>query len=572
MSGRFQLTANLNRLINLLLMLVCLATASGMLLIVRQAYETSASLQLTLAQLPVYERSLRLVEAVSAERGPTNAMLGERDADPQQLAQARALSDERLAQLQETLRQCPSCSVTAGQVETAYQGMLQARELLDLRLQTPPGSPDRVSVAEVVQAMIRAADENFIAANRTLQDLAYRTPDISNCLANARLAARLRDTAGRLGSLLTPALQAGRPPTPEEQVHLQQTLGRVQQLVDLLRSNLDLAPAPAERASFLKVQESYLGHGLDWYQRTQAALARGETPSAAAFARGYVPTMTSILELRDTALGLAQGEAERLAHQAYLRLCLRIAAALGILLALGVGLLLLKMRLFSPLLANTQRLLALTRRNMPESARNEDDPRTLFAAFEQLERQLQQADLLRQERDELIAELKVRADTDYLTGLANRRAFEHLLMQGVLTTPRYLAAITFDIDHFKRINDTYGHAAGDLLLQQLAQRCNNLLRQGDRLARIGGEEFAVLAHVKYSEEAVALAERLRKGIADTPFNVGPTEALPVTASFGVSVTARLEPGAQVRLLAEADAALYRAKHRGRNCSEVATLG
>ena len=571
MSGRLLLTIHLNRLINFLLVLVCFATGCGMLLIVRQAYETSASLQLTLAQLPVYEQSLRLAEAVSAERGPTNAMLGERDGDPQQLAQAQALSDERLAQLQKTLRDCQTCSVTPGQVGRAYHGVLRARALLEQRLRTPPGTPDRVGVTEVIQAMFLAADENFIAANRLLQDLAYRTPGISSCLANARLAARLHDTAGRLGSLLTPALQAGRPPTAEEQVSLQQTLGRVQQLVDLLRSNLDLAPAPAEHARFLSVQQSYLGHGLDWYQGTLAALARGETPSAAAFARGYVPTMASIQELRDTALGLAHAEAERLAHDAYWRLWVRIAAALGILLALSVSLLLLKQRLLSPLLANTQRLLALTRRQMPEGMRKRE-PRTLFAAFEQLERQLHQVDLLRQERDALIAELKVRADTDYLTGLANRRAFEHLLIQGVLTTPRYLAAITFDVDYFKRINDTYGHAAGDLLLQHLAQRCNGLLRQGDRLARIGGEEFAVLADVKYPDEAVALAERLRLGIADTPFNVGPTEALPVTASFGVSVTARLEPGAQVRLLAEADAALYRAKHRGRNCSEVAALG
>ncbi|MEH3021102.1 MAG: GGDEF domain-containing protein [Pseudomonas oryzihabitans] len=574
MSGRFSLTAQLNRLTNFLLVLALLATGCGMALLVRQAHEASASLQRTLAQLPVYSQALRLVEAISAERGPTNAMLGERDGDPQLLNRARALSDERLVQLQQALQGCAECSVTAEQVAASYQSLRQARALVDQRLSTPASDPRRPTVAQVVSAMFQASDANFRAADFTLQDLVARTPGISACLVNTKLASRLRDTAGRLGSLLTPALQAARAPTEDEREQLQQTQGRLNQLVDLLRGNLEGTAANAERERFQLLRERYLGAGLAFYQQTLAALVDDQPPSAAAFASGYVPAMASILDLRDTALRLAVDEAVRLAREAHLRLLLTVAAALGILLALGTGLLLLKRRLLSPLLANTQRLLTLTRRHMPASAvaDDDDDPRTLFAAFEQLERELQQADLLRQERDALIAELGIRAETDYLTGLANRRAFERQLAQGVARTPRYLAAIAFDIDHFKRINDTYGHPAGDQLLRHLAQRCSALLRDGDRLARIGGEEFAVLADVELPEDALALAERLRQGIADTPFAVGPTEALPVTASFGVAVTARLPEGAPLRLLAQADAALYRAKHRGRNCSEVAEVG
>jgi len=574
MSGRFSLTAQLNRLTNFLLVLALLATGCGMALIVRQAHEASASLQLTLAQLPVYRQALLLVEAISAERGPTNAMLGERDGDPQALSRARALSDARFAQLQRALQDCPECSVTSEQVAASYQRLHQARALVDQRLSLPASDPTRPTVGQVVEALFQASDANFRAADFTLQDLASRTPGIAACLVNTKLASRLRDTAGRLGSLLTPALQAARAPTEDEREQLQQTQGRLKQLVDLLRGNLEGSAADAERERFQQLRERYLGQGLAYYQQTLTALLAGQPLSAAAFARGYVPTMASILDLRDTALSLAEAEAARLAREAHLRLLLTIVAALGILLALGTGLLLLKRRLLSPLLANTQRLLTLTRRHMPAStiADDEDDPRTLFAAFEQLERELQQADLLRQERDALIAELGVRAETDYLTGLANRRAFERQLAQGLARAPHCLAVVAFDIDHFKRINDTYGHPAGDQLLQHLAQRCSALLREGDRLARIGGEEFAVLADVEQPEAALALAERLRLGIADTPFAVGPTEALPVTASFGVAVTTQRQEGAPLRLLAQADAALYRAKHRGRNCSEIAEVG
>lgn len=572
MSGRFLLTVHLNRLINALLVVTSLATACGMALLVRQAHENSIGMRLTGDQLPVYEEALRLVEAVSAERGPTNALLGGRGGDPRLLTQARALSDMRFARLQALLQDCRQCSVTAEQAENGYQTLLQARARVDQRLRATPDDPAPQDIATLVQGMFRALDSNFITADLTLHDLIQRSPAVAIYLVNAKLAARLRDTAGRLGSLLTPALQAERLPTGAEHVQLLQTQGRINQLMDLLRSNLNLAPGRPERDRFERVQERYLGEGLDWYHQTLAALATRTAPSAASFAQGYVPTMVSILELRDEMLSLAREEADILAREAQLRLLLTIAAAVGILLALGTGLLLLKQRLLTPLLTNTQRLLSLSRRARPLGTVAADDPRTLFAAFAQLEDELLQADRLRQERDALIAELGIRAETDYLTGLANRRAFERELAQGVTSTPGQLAAIAFDIDHFKRINDTYGHAAGDLLLQQLAQRCRELLRPGDRIARIGGEEFAVLADVAQPTDALALAERLRQGIAETPFAVGPTEALPVTASFGVAVTPRLAEGVPVRLLAQADAALYRAKHRGRNCSEIAEPG
>lgn len=572
MSGRFLLTAHLNRLINALLVVTSLATACGMALLVQQAHENSMSMGLTRDQLPVYEEALRLVEAVSAERGPTNALLGGRGGDSHELARARALSDQRFARLQVLLQGCRQCSVTAEQAANGYQTLLQARARVDQRLRGTPDDPPSQDIATVVQGMFRALDSNFITADITLHDLIQRSPAVAIYLVNAKLAARLRDTAGRLGSLLTPALQAQRLPSGAEQVQLLQTQGRINQLMDLLRSNLNLAPGRPERDRFVQVQGRYLGEGLDWYHQTLAALATGTAPTAARFAQGYVPTMVSILELRDEMLSLAHDEADALAREAQLRLWLTIAAAVGILLALGTGLLLLKQRLLTPLLANTQRLLSLSRRARPLGTVAEDDPRSLFAAFAQLEDELLQADRLREERDALIAELGVRAETDYLTGLANRRAFERELAQGVIRTAGQLAAIAFDIDHFKRINDTYGHAAGDLLLQQLAQRCRELLRPGDRIARIGGEEFAVLADVAQPTDALALAERLRCGIAEAPFAVGPTEALPVTASFGVAVTPRLAEGVPVRLLAQADAALYRAKHRGRNCSEIAEPG
>ncbi len=194
MSGRFLLTAHLNRLINILLVMTSFATVCGMALLVRQAYEGSASMRLTQAQLPVYEEALRLVEAISAERGPTNALLGGRDGDPRQLTRARALSDERFARLQALLQGCRQCSVTAEQAETGYRALLQARARVDQCLWATPDDPAPQEITTVIQGMFRALDSNFITADLTLHDLIQRSPAVALYLVNAKLAARLRDS------------------------------------------------------------------------------------------------------------------------------------------------------------------------------------------------------------------------------------------------------------------------------------------------------------------------------------------------------------------------------------------
>jgi diguanylate cyclase (GGDEF)-like protein len=128
-----------------------------------------------------------------------------------------------------------------------------------------------------------------------------------------------------------------------------------------------------------------------------------------------------------------------------------------------------------------------------------------------------------------------------------------------------LAALMLDIDHFKQVNDTYGHATGDQVIRAVAQRLAALIRPEDLLGRYGGEEFALFVR-EDAGGAAALAERLRAALAADPV---PTDdgPLPVTTSVGVAVLQRSDTAVD-SVLARADAALYRAKHAGRN--QVAT--
>jgi diguanylate cyclase (GGDEF)-like protein len=161
---------------------------------------------------------------------------------------------------------------------------------------------------------------------------------------------------------------------------------------------------------------------------------------------------------------------------------------------------------------------------------------------------------------------------DPLTGSFNRRAFYSLFQKESDRSRRLgagLALIFFDIDHFKRLNDAYGHQIGDRVLEQLARRVQHTLREHDLLFRWGGEEFVVLLPHSSESEAVTVAERIRQAVADEPLvRSDVPQPLRVTLSLGVAGTAALPTDANA-LVARADAAAYLAKYRGRDRVETA---
>jgi diguanylate cyclase (GGDEF)-like protein len=156
--------------------------------------------------------------------------------------------------------------------------------------------------------------------------------------------------------------------------------------------------------------------------------------------------------------------------------------------------------------------------------------------------------------------------TDALTGLDNRLVFERTLAGEIERCARYggrgFALLLLDIDHFKIVNDEFGHPAGDAVLKRLAQVLERESRSSDLLARWGGEEFVVLLPGTSLQEAGELAGRLRRGVAAAQLPV------PVTLTVSIGVTAYRPGDAPEALLARADRALYAAKRLGRNRVEL----
>jgi diguanylate cyclase (GGDEF)-like protein len=159
------------------------------------------------------------------------------------------------------------------------------------------------------------------------------------------------------------------------------------------------------------------------------------------------------------------------------------------------------------------------------------------------------------------------ASKDPLTGLDNRRIFNRSMDTEIDRVKRYgeaFSLLVVDVDHFKRVNDTYGHPAGDKVLKELAARMKTALRDVDQIARLGGEEFGAILPSTSGTGARVAAERLRASVEGQPFSVDGLD-LPITVSVGgVTIAKNSDIADADDIFAAADKAMYDAKNKGRN--------
>lgn len=160
----------------------------------------------------------------------------------------------------------------------------------------------------------------------------------------------------------------------------------------------------------------------------------------------------------------------------------------------------------------------------------------------------------------LTRSLAFQAEHDALTGALNKAAVNVAVQRQVKNDCGFL--LLLDIDHFKKVNDTWGHLVGDLILKQVADRIQGAIGANDVLGRFGGEEFVVCGDIVTPALALAAAEEVRGAIADESFDIGNSTPLSITISIGLTV---LQPGDSAEsAMARADLALYAAKRGGRN--------
>ena len=520
---------------------------------------------------------LLTMEKVSAERGPTNGVLGEDLPLPAErttaLQRMRATSDEHFAALLATLQpdRCPGCLADADAARQAQADLSSARRNVDDLVTQPLQSRGNGALADAVDRMMGVIPEFMPVVNARTANITRGDPDVLNCLTLARLAADLREYAGQLGSRFTSALAMRRKLTLDEQLAIARTHGRIDQLRVMIETRLTRGSGLDQHAMDT-LHTQYFGDGLRYLEAVRAATGQpgGADVTTGQFAERYVPTMRAITDFRDSVLHLAENDI-REHRRAMLWVLLGSAAAvLSVLGALAWMIVSFRRDVVRPFVNATRLIDAIARGNLSlhiPTSFTRREIRAMFEAIRVLRINSIERRRLELERAHLMQELARMAETDPLTQLLNRRAFEdQSIAMCKVPAPKapLIALVMFDVDHFKRINDTYGHAIGDEALRTVARLCRTDGPTADLVARIGGEEFAVMVWADSLEQARSVAERLRKRIAEAIVPTGTDVPCRMTASFGVAVARAADHPTLESLLKRADRLLYEAKLAGRN--------
>lgn len=546
------------------IVLAC-SLALGFSLIDRHYRDLEAN-RASLSKLMAFRQVMNAANRISAERGPTNAVLGEEPSPDspsrQRLREFRANSDAALTRV-------AAFSALKPSVEELRRTLALARQQVDGLTAVPFSARSNAEITATIETMFGVYDATQPLVGAAMTDLLANEPDLVGRALVMRMLGELREYAGRLGSHLVIPIAHGEPMSFERRAAFEQTRGRVVELWHLARQQTGTNPDPAVAAAHKAASERFFGGGMALLGRMLEASRSGEfgvTP--AQFTDQIVPSFAPLEQLRD-AFVTATITDLRAKGTAAQRALWAVAAATGLALFVELTLLVASQKLlFGPLLAARGRIVALANGEVEAPIATtgmQGEMHRLFEALDALRRRLIERNALDNERATLTAQLKRQAESDGLTGVLNRGALERLAasLTEMGAGPERIGLILLDIDHFKLINDNFGHAAGDEVLKETARRLCATLRQDDIVARFGGEEFAILLLDQDNEQPADIAERLRLALQYPHFPLEGGQSVEVTASFGTALVEN-RAGAWAQLIAAADAALYRAKAAGRN--------
>ncbi len=536
----------------------------------------------------VLQSALRTMADISGERRPTFVwMLESSDAQTSQasnqlrqaLKDARRSTDSDMNELDASLRD-PSCKTCAPLRETFAQvksAIAEARHSLDAIYPSTPSDRVNTDVLHTVDRLVDAIPLLASIADTSAMGVIRENADVQSYLLAARLAALVREQAGRAGSDFVPAMAWQRALNQDEVFDIARTLGAIEQLRILLSPSIRALP-PRLQADYDLINQHFFGEDLTEINRMLSLHVPTFDPvSPAQQAKAYASRLQPIERFRDDTLALAR---DTIRSSLQWHLALFVGATLFASALTGVLLLLtwrFREKIVRPFVEARRLILAIAAGNLSMNiplASYSGEIKDLFGALNVLKQNSAERIRLEQERKRLIGELRTMAETDPLTGLLNRRAFEsrsRVLLSDQRGDEPEVALIMLDIDHFKHVNDTYGHETGDRTLVKLAAICRETVRSEDVVSRIGGEEFVIMLRVNNHAQAYELAQRLRNRLHhDTIVAIG-GEIFSITASFGIAFAQRANAPQTDDLLRQADALLYQAKENGRDRIETQAI-
>ncbi|WP_062032028.1 GGDEF domain-containing protein [Acinetobacter sp. BMW17] len=508
-----------------------------------------------------------LANKISRERAPANKVMSSNQQDfakhVLELKLYRLTVDEQIQKTLATLKHSNLSNLDLSLFDRLDEALKQGRHQVDAYAALPREQRNAEKMDQAILEMFNAWEHSHDVLKDVIAVSGGKDTAISNFYTQILLLADLRDQAGRAASNVM-AHVAFKQPIPE--TNLARSLQTRKQVMYLWELIDTLQPERDKTQEFRELHQAvyneFLVKGLLIVERlmNESIYHRPYYLTGTQLTEAIVDKFSTVVELQKYLLKYSVEKATIEKRKAQNVLLMTVSISLISIFAALFTMIYARKRVFGPLIQAREILFDLSYSSIrPNSMDTKDQPAnvySLFTAIQQLKQTLQQ-------RDALEFRLKNIAHLDSLTGVANRYALNEYikLLENQPTQFSETCLMVIDIDHFKQVNDVYGHLMGDQVIQFVAEKLKENIRTSDLLVRYGGDEFIVLIENVGMERALKIAEKIRCEIYEAK-SVDSVRCpdLKVSISIGVAIGAT----SWMALLEKADRALFQAKEQGKN--------
>ena len=520
-----------------------------------------------LTEIQALQAVADLANKISRERAPANKLMSSNQQDfakhVLELKLYRLTVDEQMKKTLEVLKHSNLPNLDLSLFDRLDEALTQGRQQVDAYAALPREQRNAETMDQAILKMFNAWDRSHDVLKDVIAVSEGKDTAVSNFYVQILLLADLRDQAGRAASNVM-AHVAFKQPIPE--TNLARSLQTRRQVMYLWELIDTLQPERDKTEEFKVLHQAvyneFLAKGLLIVERlmNESIYHRPYYLTGTQLTEAIVDKFSTVVELQNYLLKYSVEKAIIEKHKAQNILLTTVGISLISIFAALFTMIYARKRVFSPLIQAREILFDLSHSSIrPNPMDTKDQPAnvySLFTAIQQLKQTLQQ-------RDALEFRLKNIAHLDSLTGVANRYALNEYikLLENQPTQFSETCLMVIDIDHFKQVNDVYGHLMGDQVIQFVAEKLKENIRTSDLLVRYGGDEFIVLIENVGMERALKIAEKIRSEIYEAK-SVDSVRCpdLKVSISIGVAIGAT----SWMALLEKADRALFQAKEQGKN--------
>ena len=547
--------------------IIILSLCSLSIPLIVKSYRDYNKTNQALTEIQALQAVADLANKISRERAPANKLMSSNQQDfakhVLELKLYRLTVDEQMKKTLEVLKHSNLPNLDLSLFDRLDEALTQGRQQVDAYAALPREQRNAETMDVAIRKMFNAWDRSHDVLKDVIAVSEGKDTAVSNFYVQILLLADLRDQAGRAASNVM-AHVAFKQPIPE--TNLARSLQTRKQVMYLWELIDTLQPERDKTEEFKVLHQAvyneFLAKGLLIVERlmNESIYHRPYYLTGTQLTEAIVDKFSTVVELQNYLLKYSVEKAIIEKHKAQNILLTTVGISLISIFAALFTMIYARKRVFSPLIQAREILFDLSHSSIrPNPMDTKDQPAnmySLFTAIQQLKQTLQQ-------RDALEFRLKNIAHLDSLTGVANRYALNEYikLLENQPTQFSETCLMVIDIDHFKQVNDVYGHLMGDQVIQFVAEKLKENIRTSDLLVRYGGDEFIVLIENVGMERALKIAEKIRSEIyeAKSVDNVRCPD-LKVSISIGVAIGAT----SWMALLEKADRALFQAKEQGKN--------